>query len=86
ALAKQFQGFCAEVVMDDAARGRGDAACRAVVDGSTVWRTDSLRSAIAPAAVNLDVSDAERLDLIVEFGPRADELDYVDWLNARLIR
>ncbi|NMC21358.1 MAG: hypothetical protein GYA33_13180 [Thermogutta sp.] len=86
ALAKQFQGFCAEVVMDDAARGRGDAACRAVVDGSTVWRTDSLRSAIAPAAVNLDVSNAERLDLIVEFGPRADELDYVDWLNARLIR
>lgn len=85
-LAKQFQRFCAEVVMDDAARGRGDAACRILVDGSTAWRMDSLRSAMAPAEVNLDVSNAERLDLIVEFGPRADELDYVDWLNARLIR
>lgn len=84
--AKQYRRFRAEVVMDDAARGRGDAACRALVDGATAWRTESLRSADTPTIVDLDVSGAERLDLIVEFGPRADELDYVDWLNARLIR
>lgn len=85
-LAKQVRRFCAEVVMDDAARGRGDAACRILVNGSTVWRTDTLRTTSVPARVSLDVANAERLDLIVEFGPRADELDYVDWLNARLIR
>ncbi len=85
-LAKQFRRFCAEVVMDDAARGRGDAACRILVNGSTAWRAESLRTASAPARVSIDVANAERLDLIVEFGPRADELDYVDWLNARLVR
>lgn len=84
--ARQYRRFRAEVVMDDAALGRGDAACRALVDGATAWRTESLRSTAVPAIVDLDVSGAERLDLIVEFGPRADELDYVDWLNARLIR
>ncbi|GAB4133637.1 hypothetical protein JCM17478_04770 [Thermopirellula anaerolimosa] len=85
-LAKQYRRFCAEVVMDDVARGRGDAACRVVLDGTTAWRIESLRSADFPVAVDVNVAGAERLDLIVEFGPRADELDYVDWLNARLVR
>ncbi len=84
-LERKYRRFCSNVAMDDAALGRGDASCRVAVDRRTVWHAESMRSPGALAAVDVDVSGADRLDLIVEFGPRADELDYVDWLNARFV-
>jgi len=37
-----------------------------------------------PARV--DLAGAKRLDLVIDFADRADELDHADWLDARLIR
>jgi len=34
----------------------------------------------------VDLEGVKRLDLIVDFADRADELDRADWLRARLIK
>ena len=33
----------------------------------------------------VDVSGVKRLRLVVDFADRGDELDYADWLEARLV-
>ena len=44
-----------------------------------------LRCGDAPLPVKIDISNASRLALVVDFGERADEGDHADWLNARLV-
>ena len=44
-----------------------------------------IRGGMAPVPVDIDVSGAKRLSLIVEFGDRGDELDRANWLDARLV-
>ena len=36
--------------------------------------------------ISVDNDGAKRLDLVVDFADRADELDHANWLNARLVR
>jgi hypothetical protein len=39
-----------------------------------------------PVPVSVDLGGAKRLDLVVDFADRADELDRANWLNARLVK
>jgi hypothetical protein len=41
---------------------------------------------MTPVPVSVDLSDAKRLDLVVDFAERADQLDHANWLDARLVR
>jgi hypothetical protein len=80
---RQFQ---AEVAIDAAAGRRGSGGFRTYVDGRAIGQTLTVRGGDEPQPIRVDVQGAKRLDLIVDFADRADQLDYADWLNARWVR
>ncbi len=82
----EFDRFEAELALDDAAQGRGSVQFRVYVDGKEQFQSPPVRGFSAPVPLSLDIRGARRLDLIVGFGERADELDRADWLDARLVR
>jgi hypothetical protein len=60
------------------------------LDGSpepwtVAYESPIVRGGQKPLAISLDVSHATRLALIVGFADRGDQLDYANWLNARLL-
>jgi hypothetical protein len=85
-LDKKFERFESEVAIDDLSQGAGSVVFRVLVDGESRSVMGPVRGSNPPQSVQVDVRGADRIDLVVEFGERADELDYADWLNARLIR
>ncbi|MEJ5340778.1 MAG: NPCBM/NEW2 domain-containing protein [Thermogutta sp.] len=85
-LKKQFERFESELALDDLSQGAGSVVFRVLVDGQSRSVVGPVRGNENPRPIQVDVRGAERIDLVVEFSERADELDYADWLNARLIR
>ncbi len=85
-LTEPYRRFQAEVAIDDRTEGGGSVAFRVFVDGQLRYASPVVRGGQAPLPVAVDLAGAQRLDLVVDFAERADELDHADWLNARLIR
>jgi hypothetical protein len=84
-LDKRYRRFAAEVALDDQVAKRGAAVFGLFVDDKLAWKSEMIRGGIAPVPVDIDVTGAKRLSLIVEFGDRGDELDRANWLDARLV-
>lgn len=84
-LDKPYKRFEADVAIDDETAGQGSATVRVFVDSQQVWASTEIRGGAAPEQVRVDLPEGERLSLLVDFGQRGDELDHVDWLNARLV-
>jgi len=86
ALAGQYRFFQAELGVDDAASGGGSVGFRVFVDGQLKHTSPTVRGDSPPLPLRVDVTGAKKLDLVVDFADRADELDYANWLDARLVR
>jgi hypothetical protein len=90
-LDQPYRTLQAELGIDDQTAGRGSVEFRVFVDsGNGQWQaryaSSIQRGGQAPAAMSADVTGAKRISLLVEFADHGDELDYADWLNARLIK
>lgn len=90
-LAEGYEWFCAELAIDERAGRGGSVICRVYTDGGDgQWRaayeSPVVRGGAEPLPVRVDVRGVKRLALIVDFADRGDELDYIDWLDARLVR
>ena len=85
-LAEPYRRFEAELAVDNETGGRGSVAFRVFADGQLKYASPIIRGGAPPVAVRVDLAGAKRLDLVVDFAQRADELDHADWLDARLIR
>jgi hypothetical protein len=85
-LAGQYRSFQAELGVDDAASGGGSVGFRVFVDGQQKYASPIVRGDSPPLSLSVDVTGAQGLDLVVDFADRADELDYANWLDARLVR
>ncbi|MBS0210988.1 MAG: NPCBM/NEW2 domain-containing protein [Planctomycetes bacterium] len=77
--------FESEIAIDDAARGGGSCRFRVFVDAAEKFASPEITGGDAPVPVRVELGDGKLLSLIVDFGDRADELDYANWLNARLV-
>ena len=87
ALDGAYQAFQAEVAIDDAVdEGLGSVRFRVYLDGAAKFVSPIVRGGQPPLAVAVDLTDAKRLDLVVDFADWADVGDHADWLDARLIR
>jgi hypothetical protein len=86
ALAEPYRRFQAELVVDDQTNGGGSVGFRVFVDGQVRHASPIVRGGQPPVPVSVDIAGAKRIDLVVDFADRADELDHADWLNARLLR
>ncbi|MHC4181188.1 MAG: NPCBM/NEW2 domain-containing protein, partial [Planctomycetota bacterium] len=85
-LDKPYKRFQAELGIDDSTGG-GSVRFRVFVDGREKYTGESiLRGGTPPLSVSVELDGAKRLDLVVDYADRADELDHADWLDARLVR
>ena len=76
--------------MDDAAKGRGSVVFSVYVDRGGKWteayQSGTLRGGEPPQDISVDLRGSTGLTLTVDYADRGDEMDYADWLDARLLR
>lgn len=82
--------FCAELALDAASGVRGSVVYRVFIAGEDgtwqpAYESPVVRGGDPPLPIAVDLKGAQRLVLIVDFAERGDELDYANWLNARLV-
>ena len=82
----RYRRFEALLAIDEVAGGRGSVQYRVFVDSEEKYASPIVRGGRPPVFVSVDVTGAQRLDLVVDFADRADEQDHADWLDARLVR
>jgi hypothetical protein len=85
-LAEPYRRFEAALAVDDETLGKGSVGFRVFVDGRPRYASPPIRGGQAPVPISVELDGGKRLDLVVDFAERADELDHADWLNARLVR
>jgi len=88
-LAGKFKRFESDAGIDDEVDG-GNVEIRILLDGRQVFpkppQTLLISKKTGPAPVDIDVTGAGKLTLIVDFGKELHVNDHADWANARLTR
>jgi hypothetical protein len=82
----RYATFEALLGFDESSKGVGRVDCRVLADDKEVYSKRDLRADAPPVKLVLPVSGAERLKLVVDFGPAQDTGDRVIWADARLFR
>ena len=85
-LEGQYATFEATVGFDESAKGLGRVDCRVYGDDKELYANPDLRADAPPVKLVLSVAHAQRLRLVVDFGPDQDTGDRVIWANSRLFR
>ena len=85
-LDRPYKRFQAELAIDDSAAGGGSVRFRVFVDGQEKFTSETIRGGMKPVPIDVDMTGARQLDLVVDYADRADVLDHADWLNARLVK
>jgi hypothetical protein len=90
-LADGYRAFQSELAIDDSTGGRGSVTCRVFVDeGTGKWQlkyeSPIVRGRDKPIPVEVGLAGAKRISLLVDFADRGDELDHLDWLDARFVK
>jgi NPCBM/NEW2 domain len=85
-----YQRFEALAAIDDEANERGSAVFGVYAERNGKWseafQSETIRGGEAPRPISVDLRGATGLTLTVDYADRGDELDYCDWLDARLVR
>ncbi len=88
ASSRKFRRFVASVAVDDVARDGGSVIFRVYLKHGDQWKSaftsPIVRGGDAPLPVEVELQDASQLALLADFADRGDELDYANWLDARL--
>ena len=89
-LDENYRRFEAEIGIDDQSRGQGSVNFRVFTRGDDEWKIAYLspivRGGGPPISTTLELSGVRGITLVVDFADRGDQLDYANWLNARLIK
>jgi len=90
-LEGEYRAFQSELAIDDSTDGRGSVTCRVFTDdGTGKWQlkfqSPVIRGGNKPLSVDVELAGAKRISLLVGFADRGDEMDHVDWLDARLVK
>jgi hypothetical protein len=85
-----FKRLEAEVALDDAAGLAGSVVFKVVLQEGDQWRagyeSPVVRGGDAPLPVSVELKQASRVALLVEYADRGDVLDHANWLNVRLVK
>lgn len=85
-LPDAFSQFAAVIGIDAAVAPLGHVVFRVTADGSEVFNSGPVTGRDPPRTINVPISGAKRIQLIVDFGEELDIGDQADWGNARLIK
>ena len=79
--------FMTTVGIDDASGGKGSVIVAVELDGKRVFKSKLLTGRDPPLRIGpLSLSGKKQITLIVEFGERADVLDFVNWCDAVFVK
>jgi NPCBM/NEW2 domain-containing protein len=80
----------AEIALDDAAGLAGSVVFKVVLQQGDQWQaayeSPVVRGGDPPLPVSVDLKQASRVALLVEYADRGDVLDHANWLNLRLVK
>lgn len=82
---QKSKAFQASLGIDDVTDGMGSVRFRVFVDGSEKYVSPTVRGLEEPLPISVEVTGAQRLDLVVDFADRADVQDQANWLDARFV-
>ena len=77
--------FKAVAGIDDAVRETGNARLAISADGKMLFDR-TIRGKDAPVDLDLDISGAKRLSILVDFGDQFDAGDFLDLADARMVK
>ena len=80
-----FNLLAATIGIDDSARGHGDCEFVILADGKELLR-ERITGRDAPRDIQVAISGADQVTLLVEPGADLDLSDHADWCDARFIR
>ncbi|MBI2193058.1 MAG: NPCBM/NEW2 domain-containing protein [Planctomycetes bacterium] len=83
-LNRQFRRFHFQCGLDDVTEGKGSVAFRVLADQKTLYDSHRVNAFSRLDPQEVDVTDAQVLQLVVEDGGDGKENDVADWANARL--
>ena len=84
-LAGKYARFHSVIGIDDEARGKGNCVFEVWVDGERRFASGSVTGRDDPRTVEVDVTGAKELAVLVDFGEAGDVADRADWADAYLI-
>lgn len=87
----QYRELHAEVAIDDGAQRQGSVIYRVYVqteseEWSMAYESSVVRGGETAVPIRVDLRQAQRVALIVDYADRADQWDHANWLNARLVK
>jgi len=77
--------FKAAAGIDDAVRETGNARLAISADGKTLFDR-AIRGKDTPIDLDLDISGAKRLSILVDYGDQFDAGDFLDLADARMVK
>jgi hypothetical protein len=77
--------YTATVGVDDEVGGGGSVTFSVVADGRTLTTTPVLTGSSASVPIDVDVTGAQQLDLLIGDGGDGNGSDHGDWADARLV-
>jgi alpha-galactosidase len=84
-LGKVCTTFTADVGIDDQSNGSGSVVFHVIVDGNEVKTVGPVTAATGPTHVNVDLTGARRLKLLVTNAGDGPGGDFADWAGATII-
>jgi hypothetical protein len=84
-LDRRYDRFRATVAVDDDSGSLAHADIAIRLDDRVAYQNANLRWKAPPSAIDLDVSEAARMEIEIGFGRHGDTQDRIDLLNPRLI-
>lgn len=84
-LMGKYARFHSVIGIDDEARGKGNCVFEVWVDGEKRFESGPVTGRDGPRTVEVDVTGADELVLLVGFGEAGDVADRADWADAYLV-
>jgi hypothetical protein len=84
-LAGEYRQFAAQAGLAPSEGGPGSVALVISVDGTERWRQEIIGDS-APASIDLDVTGANWLTILVDYGEQGDVGDHLNLCDARLVK
>jgi hypothetical protein len=81
----QFKKFSALAGIDRVTKGKGSVIFEIYLDGEKKWSSSVMTGLDEPAKIDLDVTGAKRLRLIVNDGGDGNRFDAANWCDAELL-
>ncbi len=85
-LKGEYSWFTTSIGLDDNSGQYGDVSVAILVDGQPRFEESHLRRGKLIGPVRLDVRNADRIELLTDFGDNGDLQDRFNWVEAALIR